>query len=85
MPLPVAPLVDRSFAAALAHVSAATAPPAFAAKNLRVGLRRPCRGICVAGCVGDVAHCPCAARHAVEWLIDSNSSKSVRFADLCLD
>jgi hypothetical protein len=32
-----------SYAAALAHLSTAVTPPAPAAENLGVGLRRPCR------------------------------------------
>jgi hypothetical protein len=53
-------VAGRSFAVALAPVSRIGSPPAPAAKNLGVGLRRPCRG-------GDVwrhACCPCAARCA---------------------
>jgi len=34
----------RSFAAALAHVSKFARPPAPAAENFAVGLRRPCWG-----------------------------------------
>jgi hypothetical protein len=37
-------VVGRSSAAALAHVSTVDTPPAPAAWDLGVGLRRPCRG-----------------------------------------
>jgi hypothetical protein len=45
-------VVDRIFAAALAHVSKAVMPPAPAAKNLGVGIRRPCRGQTFGGASG---------------------------------
>jgi hypothetical protein len=44
-------VVGRSFAAALALVSTVVAPPAHAAQNLGVGLRRPYRGRGVVACL----------------------------------
>jgi hypothetical protein len=45
-------VVCRSFAEALAHFSTGVSPPAPTAKNLGLGLLRPCRGRRVAACFG---------------------------------